>query len=205
MQPAKMNNAASNPWTIHSHVLVLIVISPSAGWSNGGSGFRQPRKLRMGCRTGPASFDYQVEGDADVRFMMIVKADNRTEAGEMPSERDLETMGKYNQELIDAGVMVDAAGLQPTLKGARVGLKNGKVVVIDGPFAETKELIGGYWIINVKSKAEAIEWAKKIPFNQLPNAGREPEVEVRQYFEIEDFPNASAEVVEQERKHFGRK
>jgi hypothetical protein len=137
--------------------------------------------------------------------MMIVKADTRTEAGEMPSERDLETMGKYNQELIDAGVMVDGAGLQPTSKGARVGLKNGKVVVTDGPFAETKELIGGYWIINVKSKAEAIEWAKKIPFNQLPNAGREPEVEVRQFFEIEDFPNAPAEVVEQERKHFGRK
>ena len=159
----------------------------------------------MGCRTGLASFDYQVKGDADVRFMMIVKADKRTEAGEMPSEGDLETMGKYNQELIDAGVLVDAAGLQPTSKGARVGLKNGKVVVTDGPFAETKELIGGYWIINVKSKAEAIEWAKKIPFHKLPNVGRDPEVEVRQYFEIEDFPNASPEVVEQERKHFGRK
>jgi hypothetical protein len=150
-------------------------------------------------------FDYQVKGDNEVRFMMIVKADKRTEAGEMPSEQDLTTMGKYNQELIDAGVLVDGAGLQPTSKGARVGLKNGKVVVTDGPFAETKELIAGYWIINVKSRAEAIEWAKKIPFNQLPSAGREPEVEVRQYFEIEDFPNAPAEVVEQEKKHFGRK
>lgn len=136
---------------------------------------------------------------------MIVKADTRTEAGEMPSEKDLATMGKYNQELIDAGVMVDGAGLQPSAKGARVGLKNGKVVVTDGPFAETKELIAGYWIINVKSKAEAIEWAKRIPFNQLPNSGREPEVEVRQFFELEDFPNAPAEVVEQEKKHFGRK
>ena len=135
---------------------------------------------------------------------MIVKADTRTEAGEMPSEKDLATMGKYNQELIDAGVMVDGAGLQPSAKGARVGLKNGKVVVTDGPFAETKELIAGYWIINVKSKAEAIEWAKRIPFNQLPNSGREPEVEIRQFFEIEDFPNAPAEVVEQEKKHFGR-
>ena len=137
--------------------------------------------------------------------MMIVKADKRTEAGEMPSEEDLTTMGKYNQQLIDAGVLVDAAGLQSSSKGARVGLKNGKVVVIDGPFAETKELIAGYWIINVKSRAEAIEWAKKIPFNQLPSAGREPEVEVRQFFEIEDFPNAPADVVEQEKKHFGRK
>jgi Uncharacterized protein conserved in bacteria len=137
--------------------------------------------------------------------MMIVKADKRTEAGELPSEQDLTTMGKYNQELIDAGVMVDGAGLQPSSKGARVGLKNGKVVVTDGPFAETKELIAGYWIINVKSKAEAIEWAKKIPFNKLPNTGREPEVEIRQFFEIEDFPNAPAEVVEQEKQHFGRK
>jgi hypothetical protein len=145
-----------------------------------------------------------VKGDKDVRFMMIVKADKRTEAGEMPSAEDLATMGKYNQELIDAGVMVDGAGLQPSSKGARVGLKDGKVVVTDGPFAETKELIAGYWIINVKSRAEAIEWAKKIPFKQLPNAGRDPEVELRQFFEIEDFPNAPADVVEQEKKHFGR-
>src|SRR5213592_688642 len=111
-----------------------------------------------------------------MRFMMIVKADKRSEAGELPSEQDLATMGKYNEELIKAGVLVDAAGLQPTSKGARVGFKNGKVQVTDGPFAETKELIAGYWIINVKSKAEAIEWAKKIPFTQLPNVGREPEV-----------------------------
>jgi hypothetical protein len=137
--------------------------------------------------------------------MMIVKADKQTEAGVMPTAEELETMGKYNQQLIDAGVMVDGAGLQASSKGARVGFKNGKVYVIDGPFAETKELIAGYWIINVKSKAEAIEWAKKIPFAQLPNAGRDPEVEIRQYFEIEDFPNAPAGVVEQEKKHFGRK
>ena len=140
-----------------------------------------------------------------MRFMMIVKADNRTEAGVMPTAEELETMGKYNQQLIDAGVMVDGAGLQPSSKGARVGLKGGKVQVTDGPFAETKELIAGYWIINVKSKAEAIEWAKKIPFAQLPGAGRDPEVELRQFFEIEDFPNAPADVVEQEKKHFGRK
>ena len=137
--------------------------------------------------------------------MVIVKADRKTEAGVMPTEQELATMGKYNQQLIDAGVMVDGAGLQPSSKGARVGFKNGQVVVTDGPFAETKELIAGYWIINVKSKAEAIEWAKKIPFQTLPNDGREPEVEIRQFFEIEDFPNAPPDVVEQEKKHFGRK
>ena len=140
-----------------------------------------------------------------MRFMVIVKADKRSERGEMPTEQELSLMGKYNQQLIDAGVLVDAAGLQPTSKGARVGFKNGQVYVTDGPFAESKELIAGYWIINVKSKAEAIEWAKKIPFQTLPNEGREAEVEIRQFFEIEDFPNAPADVVEQEKKHFGRK
>lgn len=140
-----------------------------------------------------------------MRFMIMVKGDRRTEAGVLPTEAELTTMGKYNQQLIDAGVMVDGAGLQPTSKGARVGMKNGQVYVTDGPFAETKEILGGYWIINVKSKAEAIEWAKKIPFNCLPNDGRDAEVEIRQFFEIEDFPEAPPEVVEQEKKHFGRK
>jgi len=134
--------------------------------------------------------------------MVIVKGDSRTEAGVLPTEAELTTMGKYNQQLIDAGVMVDGAGLQPTSKGARVGFKNGQVYVTDGPFAETKEILAGYWIINVKSKAEAIEWAKKIPFNCLPNNGRDAEVEIRQFFEIEDFPAAPPEVVEQEKKHF---
>jgi hypothetical protein len=137
--------------------------------------------------------------------MVIVKGDSRTEAGVLPTQAELTTMGKYNQQLIDAGVMVDGAGLQPTSKGARVGMKNGQLYVTDGPFAETKEILAGYWIINVKSKAEAIEWAKKIPFNCLPNDGRDPEVEIRQFFEIEDFPEAPPEVVEQEKKHFGRK
>jgi hypothetical protein len=136
-----------------------------------------------------------------MRFMVIVKADKRSERGEMPTEQELSLMGKYNQQLIDAGVLVDAAGLQPTSKGARVGFKNGQVYVTDGPFAESKELIAGYWIINVKSRAEAIEWAKKIPFGQLPvPEGGAPEVEIRQFFEIEDFPNAPADVVEQEKK-----
>jgi len=137
-----------------------------------------------------------------VRFMVIVKGDSRTEAGVLPTEAELTTMGKYNQQLIDAGVMVDGAGLQPTSKGARVGFKNGQVYVTDGPFAETKEILAGYWIINVKSKAEAIEWAKKIPFNCLPNNGRDAEVEIRQFYEIGDFPEAPPEVVEQEKKHF---
>jgi len=134
--------------------------------------------------------------------MVIVKGDSRTEAGVLPTEAELTTMGKYNQQLIDAGVMVDGAGLQPTSKGARVGFKNGQVYVTDGPFAETKEILAGYWIINVKSKAEAIEWAKKIPFNCLPNNGRDAEVEIRQFYEIGDFPEAPPEVVEQEKKHF---
>ena len=138
-----------------------------------------------------------------MRFMMIVKADKRSERGVMPTAEELAIMGKYNQQLIDAGVLVDGAGLQPTSKAARVGLKNGQVVVTDGPFAETKELIAGYCIINVTSRAEAIDWAKKIPFAQLPAEGHDPEVEVRQFFEIEDFPNAPADVVEQEKKHFG--
>ena len=137
-----------------------------------------------------------------MRFMVIVKGDSRTEAGVLPTEAELTTMGKYNQQLIDAGVMVDGAGLQPTSKGARVGFKNGQVYVTDGPFAETKEILAGYWIINVKSKAEAIEWAKKIPFNCLPNNGRDAEVEIRQFYEIGDFPEAPPEVVEQEKKHF---
>ena len=137
-----------------------------------------------------------------MRFMVIVKGDSRTEAGVLPTEAELTTMGKYNQQLIDAGVMVDGAGLQPTSKGARVGFKNGQVYVTDGPFAETKEILAGYWIINVKSKAEAIEWARKIPFNCLPNNGRDAEVEIRQFYEIGDFPEAPPEVVEQEKKHF---
>src|SRR5512147_1990909 len=95
--------------------------------------------------------------DRDVRFMVMVKGDSRTEAGVLPTQAELTTMGKYNQQLIDAGVMVDGAGLQPTSKGARVGMKNGQLYVTDGPFAETKEILAGYWIINVKSKAEAIE------------------------------------------------
>ncbi|HEV3139639.1 MAG TPA: YciI family protein [Vicinamibacterales bacterium] len=134
-----------------------------------------------------------------MRFMVIVKADKTTEAGQLPSVRDLEVMGKFNEELIKAGTLVDAAGLQASSKGARVAFRNGKVQVTDGPFAETKELIAGYWIIDVKSKAEAIDWAKRAPFTHLPHDGREPELEIRQMFETADFPDAPVSVIEQEK------
>ena len=123
-----------------------------------------------------------------MRFMMIVKANKDSEAGKLPSEELLTAMGKYNDELMKAGVLVDLSGLQATSKGARVKFSGTKRTVIDGPFAETKELIGGYWIINVKSKAEAIEWAKRAP--NPHGEGQESEIEIRQFFEFEDFlPN----------------
>ncbi len=134
-----------------------------------------------------------------MRFMVIVKADRTTEAGALPSANDLEVMGRFNQQLIDAGVLVDAAGLQPSSKGARIAQRNGKVQVTDGPFAETKELIAGYWIIDVKSKAEAIAWCTRVPFAQLPHDGREPELELRQLFDVSDFPDVPPSVVEQEK------
>ena len=133
-----------------------------------------------------------------MRFMMLVKADKTTEAGVLPTKNDLEVMGKYNEELIKAGVLVDAAGLQPSSKGAKVSFLNGKVQVTDGPFAETKELIAGYWVIQVKSREEAIEWAKRIPFDRIPHNGRTAEVELRQFFEVTDFPDVPPEVVAQE-------
>ena len=120
-----------------------------------------------------------------MRFMMIVKSSAACEAGRTPSEALLAAMGEYNKELMRAGVLVDLSGLQPTSKGARVKYLGGKTTVVDGPFAETKELIGGYWIIDVKSKAEAIEWAKRIPVQADDNEERE--IEVRQYYEFTDF------------------
>jgi hypothetical protein len=131
--------------------------------------------------------------------MMIVKADKTTEAGVLPTREDLEVMGKYNEELAKAGVLVDGVGLQPSSKGARVSFVNGRPQVVDGPFAETKELIAGYWIIRVNSKDEAIEWARRVPFRHLPSDGRVPELELRQIFELEDFPEVPVEVAERER------
>jgi hypothetical protein len=131
-----------------------------------------------------------------MRFMMIVKASKDSEAGKMPSEELLAAMGKYNEELMKAGVLVDLSGLQPTSKGARVKFSGGKTTVIDGPFAETKELIGGYWIIQVKSKEEAIEWAKRAP---APHGeGQEGEIEIRQFYEFTDFLSGNA--IEQARE-----
>jgi len=118
------------------------------------------------------------------RFMVIVKADKDSEAGVMPSRELLEEMGKYNEELAKAGVMLAGEGLQPSSKGSRVRFSGSKRTVIDGPFAETKELIAGFWLWQVKSKEEAIEWVKRAP-NPFP--GKESEIEIRQVFEAEDF------------------
>ena len=118
-----------------------------------------------------------------MRFMILVKATKDPEAGVMPSQQLLAEMGKFNEELVKAGVLLAGEGLQPTSKGARVKFSGSKRTVTDGPFAETKELIAGFWIWQVKSKAEAIEWAKRCP---NPHPG-ESEIEIRQIFEAEDF------------------
>lgn len=118
-----------------------------------------------------------------MRFMVMVRADKSTEAGVMPSEKLLTDMGKYNEELVKAGVLLAGEGLQPSSKGARVKFSGDKRTVIDGPFTETKELIAGYWLFQVKSKEEAIEWVKRCP-NPLEG---ESEIEIRQVFEAEDF------------------
>jgi hypothetical protein len=127
-----------------------------------------------------------------MRFMVIVKANQDSEAGVLPSQRELADMGKFNEELVKAGVMLAGEGLQASSKGARVKFSGNKRTVRDGPFAETKELVAGFWLWQAKSKAEAIEWAKRIPF-------QEGEVEIRQVFETEDFGDAlPPEVKEQE-------
>jgi hypothetical protein len=118
-----------------------------------------------------------------MRFMVIVKATKESEAGVMPSTQLLTEMGKYNEELVKAGVMLAGEGLQPSSKGARVRFSGNKRTVIDGPFAETKELIAGYWLWQCKSKEEAIEWVKRCP-NPMPG---ESEIEIRQVFEADDF------------------
>jgi hypothetical protein len=123
-----------------------------------------------------------------MRFMVIVKASKDSEAGVMPSEEMLGAMGKFNEEMVKAGIMLDGNGLQPSSKGARIVFDGSKRTVIDGPFAETKELVAGYWIIQVKSKQEAIEWMKR-----CPNPHNEGGVlEIRQLFELEDFGDSPA-------------
>jgi hypothetical protein len=115
-----------------------------------------------------------------MRFMVIVKADKDSEAGVLPDRKMLTEMGKFNEELVKAGVMLAGEGLQASSKGARVRFSGSKRTVVDGPFAETKELVAGFWLWQVKSKAEAIEWLKRAPFEK-------GEVEIRQVFEAEDF------------------
>ena len=119
-----------------------------------------------------------------MRFMVIVKATKNSEAGAMPSKKLLADMGKFNEDLVKAGVMLAGEGLHPSSKGARVKFSGGKRTVIDGPFAETKELVAGFWLWRVKSKEEAIEWVKRCPD---PMPGEESEIEIRQVFEFEDF------------------
>jgi hypothetical protein len=119
----------------------------------------------------------------NMRFMVIVKADKNTEAGVMPSQELLAAMGKYNEELVNAGVLLAGEGLHPSSKGARVRFSGLNRTVVDGPFAESKELVAGFWIFQVKSLEEAIEWVKRSP-NPLEG---ESEIEIRQIFEAEDF------------------
>jgi hypothetical protein len=132
-----------------------------------------------------------------MRFMLIVKADANSEAGVMPSQELLTQMGKYNEELVKAGVMLAGEGLHPSSKGARVRFSGSNRTVVDGPFPETKELIAGFWLIQVKSREEAIEWVKRCP---NPMEG-ESEIEIRQVFEAEDFgAELTPELREQEER-----
>lgn len=129
-----------------------------------------------------------------MRVMVIVKASKESEAGATPDEKMLNEMGKFNEELVKAGVMVAGEGLQSTSKGKRVRFEGGKTIVIDGPFAETKELIAGFWLWNVKSMDDAVQWLKRAPFDKT-------EVEIRPLFEIEDFGDeATPEIREREQR-----
>jgi hypothetical protein len=131
-----------------------------------------------------------------MRFMMIVKANKDTEAGVMPDEKLIAAMTRYNEELSKAGVLLDLAGLQPSSKGARIKYSGGRRIVVEGPFIETTGLIAGFWLIQVKSKQEAIEWASRAP---APHGeGADGEIELRQLFELDDF--GPSEAIEDARK-----
>jgi hypothetical protein len=133
-----------------------------------------------------------------MRFMMIVKATKDSEKGAMPTGKLINEMQKYHEELQKAGVLLDLSGLKPTSAGARIKFAGGKRTVVDGPFSEAKELIAGYWVIQVKSKEEAIEWAKRIP----AETNEIGEVELRPFYELEDFaPGAAVEAA----KELGKK
>src|SRR5579871_4552890 len=132
-----------------------------------------------------------------MRFMVLVKANKESEAGGLPDQKMLAAMGKYNEELVKAGILLAADGLQASSKGARVRFEGTKRTVIDGPFAETKELIAGFWIWQVRSKEEALEWVKRCP----NPTGAEGEIEIRQVFEPEDFgPVLTPELREKEER-----
>ena len=132
-----------------------------------------------------------------MRFMVMIKATKDSEAGKLPDEKLLAAMGKFNEELVKAGIMLAGEGLQPSSKGARVRFSGDKRTVIDGPFTESKELIAGFWLWQVKSKEEAIEWVKRCP-NPMPG---DSEIEIRQVFEAEDFgPEFTPELREQEER-----
>lgn len=133
-----------------------------------------------------------------MRFMVMVKASKGSEAGELPSEQMLAEMGAFNEELVKAGIMLAAEGLQASSKGARVKFVGDQRIVTDGPFAETRELVAGFWLWQVRSKEEAIEWVKRCP-NPMP--GTEAEIEIRQVFEAEDFgAEFTPELQEQEKR-----
>jgi len=132
-----------------------------------------------------------------MRFMVMVRANKNTESGQLPSPELIQEMGTFNEQLIKAGVMLAGEGLQPSSKGARVKFSGTKRTVVDGPFAETKELIGGFWIWKVNSLQEAVEWAKRCP----NPTGEEGELEIRQVYDPEDFASvAPPEIIEQERQ-----
>lgn len=122
-----------------------------------------------------------------MRFMIMIKANKKTEAGMLPSQELLTEMTKFNEELVNAGVMLAGEGLHPSSRGTRVTFSGGEVTVTDGPFAETKELIAGFWLWQCKSKEEAIEWVKRIPNPNPEVDGAEGEIEIRQVFEAKDF------------------
>jgi hypothetical protein len=135
-----------------------------------------------------------------MRFMVLVKADKDSEAGVLPDEKLLAEMTKYNEELVKAGVLLAGEGLQPSSKGVRVRFSGDKRTVIDGPFTETKELIAGYWLMQVKSKEEVIEWVKRCP----NPSGTESEIEIRQVFEMEDFGPAMTPEIKASEERIGR-
>ncbi|CCH34654.1 YciI family protein [Actinosynnema sp. NPDC047251] len=129
-----------------------------------------------------------------MRFMVIVKATKDSEAGTMPSDEELRAMGEFNEELVNAGVLLAGEGLHPSSKGARVFFDGDQRSVVDGPFTETKELIAGFWLLELKSLEEAVEWVKRVP----NPTGDQSQIEIRQVFSPEDFADASPEVLQQE-------